>query len=230
LVQHIAASQDSGTRQASLALSPCEGLERFVMHHLAISAVATALAIGASAGAMTTVGGKDTPPQSQSDMSNPTVAGQAMMSDASILANAERSPEHTAFVSEMKQAGLSNALEGKGEYTVFAPTDQAYAAAGNLGDKKALARDAGYLIVKGRYDSQSLLKAISENGGQVRLRTLEGGSIVASLNGPTNIALMDERGNTADIAIYDIHQSNGVMQIVDRVLEPGDNSRQLAQR
>jgi uncharacterized surface protein with fasciclin (FAS1) repeats len=200
------------------------------MHHLAISAVATALALGAGAGAVTTIGGSDTPPQAQSDMSNPTVAGQAMLSDASILANAERSPEHTAFVSEVKEAGLAGALDGKGEYTVFAPTDQAYAAAGKAKDKTVIARNAGYLIVKGRYDSQALLKAISENGGQAKLHTLEGGTIVASLNGPTNIALIDEKGNVADIAIYDIHQSNGVMQIVDRVLQPGDDTHQLASR
>jgi uncharacterized surface protein with fasciclin (FAS1) repeats len=200
------------------------------MHHLAISAAATALAIGAGAGAVSNIGGNDTPPQAQSDMSNPTVAGQAMLMNASILANAERSPEHAVFVSEIRQAGLATTLDGKGEYTVFAPTDQAFAAAGKPADRKAVAREAGYLIVKGRHDSQALLKAIAENGGQAKLHTLEGGTIVASLNGPTNIALMDEKGNVADIAIYDIHQSNGVMQIIDRVLQPGDNTHQLASR
>jgi uncharacterized surface protein with fasciclin (FAS1) repeats len=200
------------------------------MHHLAISAVATALALGAGAGAVT-IGGSDSAPQAaQSDMLNPTVGGQAMIADASILANAERSPMHTAFISEVKQAGFAGALNGKGEYTVFAPTDQAYASAAKPKDKNAAIRDVGYLIVKGRYDSQALLKAIGENDGQARLHTLEGGTIVASLNGPTNISLMDEKGNVADIAIYDIHQSNGVMQIVDRVLQPGDNTRQLASR
>ncbi len=179
---------------------------------------------------MTNIGGSDAAPQAQSDMSNPTVAGQAMMSNASILTNVERSPEHTVFVSEIKQAGLASALDGKGEYTVFARTDQAFAAAGKPADRKAVAREAGYLVVKGRYDSQALLKAIGENDGQAKLRTLEGGTIVASLNGPTNISLMDEKGNVADIAIYDIHQSNGVMQIVDCVLQPGDITRELAQR
>ena len=200
------------------------------MHHLAISAAATALAIGAGAGAMTTIGGNDTPPAARSDLANPTVAGQAMLADSSILANARRSPMNTAFVTEVKQADLSGTLDGKGEYTVFAPTDQAYALTGNAKDKAAATREVGYLIVKGRYDSQALLKAINENGGQARLRTLEGGVIVASMNGPTNIALTDERGAVADIAIYDIHQSNGVMQIVDRVLQPGDDSHQLAAR
>jgi uncharacterized surface protein with fasciclin (FAS1) repeats len=222
----VAISRNS---RGTLALSYCEGLERLAMHHLAISAVATALALGAGAGAVTSIGGTNAPLQSQSDMSNPTVAGQAMLANESILANAERSPEHATFVSEIKQAGLAGTLDGKGEYTVFAPTDQAFTAAGKS-DGKTIIRDAGYLIVKGRYDSQALLKTIGENGGQARLKTLEGGTIVASLNGPTNISLMDERGNVADIAIYDIHQSNGVMQIVDRVLQPGDDARQLAQR
>jgi uncharacterized surface protein with fasciclin (FAS1) repeats len=201
------------------------------MHHLAISAVATALAIGAGAGAVTTMGGRDfLPPSVQSDVANPAVAGQAMLSDSSILANAQRSPVNTAFVSEVKAAGLSGTLDGKGEYTVFAPTDQAYAAARKPKDRASAARDAGYLVVKGRYDSQALLKAIGEGGGQAKLRTMEGGTIVAGLNGPTNISLMDENGNVADIAIYDIHQSNGVMQIVDRVLQPGDNTRWVAAR
>lgn len=198
------------------------------MHHLAISAAATALFIGAGAGAVTTVGSNQE--AAQSDMSNPTVGGQAMMSDASILANAERSPLHTAFVSEVKEAGLTGTLDGKGEYTVFAPTDQAYAAAGKPKDKSAAARAAGYLIVKGRYDSQRLLKIINESGGSAKLHTLEGGTIIASQNGPTNISLMDEKGNVADIAIYDIHQTNGVMQVIDRVLQPGNNASQLASR
>jgi uncharacterized surface protein with fasciclin (FAS1) repeats len=200
------------------------------MHHLAISAAATALFIGAGAGAVTTVGSDQSAPAAQSDMSNPTIGGQAMLSDASILANAERSPLHTAFVSEIKVAGLISTLDGKGEYTMFAPTDQAYAAAGKPKDKSAAAKDAGYLIVKGRYDSQGLLKIINENAGQAKLRTLEGGTITASQNGPTNISLMDEKGNVADIAIYDIHQTNGVIQVIDRVLQPGDNASQLAAR
>ncbi len=116
---------------------------------------------------------------------------------------------------------------------VFAPTDAAYAALGK--DKvgammKAAPKNAGYLVVKGRYDSTTLLKLINENEGSYRMKTLEGGTIVASMNGPTNIALMDEKGNVADIAIYDINQKNGVVQVIDRVLAPGENSRQMAAR
>ena len=88
----------------------------------------------------------------------------------------------------------------------------------------------GYLVVPGRYDSQTLLRVIGEGGGQAKLRTAEGGVLVARMNGPTNIVLMDEKGETADIAIYDIYERNGVMQVVDHALEPGAGARQIASR
>ena len=86
----------------------------------------------------------------------------------------------------------------------------------------------GYLVVPGKYDSQTLLKVIGEGGGQAKLRTVEGGVLVARMNGPTNVILMDERGNTADIAIYDVYDKNGVMHVVDRMLETGASVRQVA--
>ena len=61
-----------------------------------------------------------------------------------------------------------------------------------------------------------------------RLRTAEGGMLVARMNGPTNIVMMDEHGNTADIAIYDVRDKNGIVHVVDRVLEPGGTARQIA--
>jgi len=88
------------------------------------------------------------------------------------------------------------------------------------GNRAAAEKSASYLVVKGRYDSQTLLKLIGENGGQAKLVTLEGGSLIAMLNGPTNIALMDQKGSVADISIYDIYQSNGVIQVIDKVVSP----------
>ena len=172
-------------------------------------------------------------PTAPMDVSNPMIAGVAMLPGESILANASRSPEHATFVSEVKTAGLSDRLDGRGEYTVFAPTDMAYAALGK--DKteemvKSVRKSARYLVVKGRYDSTRLLQLINEQGGRAKLRTLEGGMIVASMNGPTNILLMDENGTMADIAIYDIQQRNGVTQVIDRVLSPGKDPRQVAER
>ncbi|MBS0275077.1 MAG: fasciclin domain-containing protein [Proteobacteria bacterium] len=202
------------------------------MQHLAIAAAATAVFIGAGSGAVTSMTGAP-PAMPMMDVSNPMIAGTAMLPGESILANASKSPEHAKFVSEVKAAGLASTLDGAGTYTVFAPTDAAY---GELGKDKAAAilksakKNARYLVVKGSYDSTKLLQLINEQGGRVKLHTLEGGTIVASLNGPTNILLMDENGAMADIAVYDIHQKNGVMQVIDRVLTPGKETREVAGR
>jgi uncharacterized surface protein with fasciclin (FAS1) repeats len=85
-----------------------------------------------------------------------------------------------------------------------------------------------YLIVPGKYDSQALLKVINESGGDAKLRTAEGGVLIARMNGPTNIVVMDERGNIADIAIYDVRDKNGIVHVIDHTLEPGGPARQVA--
>jgi uncharacterized surface protein with fasciclin (FAS1) repeats len=195
------------------------------MQHLAIAAAATALFIGAGTGAMTSAGPNPAKTY-DTDVLNPMVAGRAMLAEDSIFDNAAKSPEHTSFVAEVRAAGLADMLKGKGPYTVFAPTDAAYealtpAARAQLGGHDAAMKSAGYLVVRGRFDSQTLLKLINENEGVAKLKTLEGGTITATMNGPTNIALMDGKGDFADIAIYDIYQSNGVIQVVDKVMLPG---------
>ena len=124
-------------------------------------------------------------------------------------------------------------LKGDGEFTIFAPTNAALAslpAHAQQQNKAQLDRMMGYLVVPGRYDSQTLLRVIGEGGGQAKLRTAEGGVLVARLNGPTNVVLMDEKGATADISIYDIYERNGVIQVVDHALEPGAASGQMASR
>jgi len=195
------------------------------MQHMAIAAAVTALFIGAGAGAVTNVGPK-ADPNMIGDVSNPMIQGQALLPSIDIYDNATKSPVHSTLVAELRAAGLADTLKSKGPYTVFAPTNEAYAAlphgtvASLLQNRAAAAKSVGYLVVKGRYDSQALLKLINENGGEAKLVTLEGGSLVATLNGPTNIALMDQKGNVADIAIYDIYQSNGVIQVIDKVVSP----------
>jgi uncharacterized surface protein with fasciclin (FAS1) repeats len=193
-----------------------------MQHMMTIAAAATALVLGGGSAAVT----MDNPPASAPvEVSNPMVAGASMLPGDSIYDNAASSPEHSTMIAEIKAGGLTGTLKGAGEYTIFAPTDTAYAALGH--DKVAAmlspaqaAKDARYLVVKGRWDSQKLLKAINEAGGQVKLKTLAGGVITAMLNGPTNIALIDEKGNVADISIYDIYQKNGVIQVIDKVVLP----------
>lgn len=189
-------------------------------------AAGAAMMIGGALGAVSNLDPKPVP-DTDVEVMNPMIGGQAMLPDRDIMENISASPMHTAFVSALKDTGVAAALKTNGQFTVFAPTNAAFAAAGNQ-PKSGLARRMSYLIVPGKYDSQALLRVISESGGQAKLRTAEGGTLVARLNGPTNIVVMDERGNTADIAIYDVHDKNGIVHVVDHMLEPGGLTRQVA--
>ncbi len=193
-----------------------------MQHMMAIAAAATAVVLGGGSAAVT----MNNPPASAPvEVSNPMVAGAAMLRDESIFNNVASSPEHNTMIAQIKAGGLAEMLKSGGNYTIFAPTDTAYAALGH--DKVTAmltpaqaAKDARYLVVSGRWDSQKLLAAINEAGGQLKLKTLAGGTITAMMNGPTNIVLIDEKGNVADISIYDIYQKNGVIQVIDKVVLP----------
>ncbi|HEX3943916.1 MAG TPA: fasciclin domain-containing protein [Rhizomicrobium sp.] len=188
------------------------------MHHLAIKAVAAALMVGAGTGAVTKIdsSSKGGIPR---DVLNPMIGGQAMLTKASILDNISKSPDNTTFLAAAKASQLTEALKGSHTITVFAPSNAAYTALPR--DASVEARnEARYLVVPGRYDSQKLLGLINAKGGEVKLKTLEGGTLTAMLNGPTNIALVDEQGHVADISIYDVYQRNGVVQVIDHVLMP----------
>src|ERR1043166_7633229 len=121
------------------------------------------------------------------EIMNPMVAGQAMLASRNLLENISVSPEHTVLTAAMKNSGISDALKADGLFTVFAPTNAALPAQLFGRDKAQLARMMGYLVVPGKYDSQTLLRVIGEGGGQAKLRTLEGGVLVARMNGPTNV-------------------------------------------
>src|SRR5436305_3177650 len=147
------------------------------MHQLLIKGFAAALVMGAGAGAVTDLGNNragDIP----RDVLNPMIAGQAMLTSASIYDNASKSPEHTKLVGALNAAGLADTLKSGGPYTVFAPTNAAYAAQ-NGAERSEAAQDARYLVVRGRYDSQALLGLINEKGGELKLKTLEGGTLTA---------------------------------------------------
>jgi uncharacterized surface protein with fasciclin (FAS1) repeats len=158
---------------------------------------------------------------------NPMIGGQAMLPDRDIMDNMTASPMHTSLTAAMKDTGVASALKAHGQFTVFAPTNAAMAAAGPQ-SKAGQARRMSYLIVPGKYDSQALLKVIEEAGGEAKLRTAEGGNLVAHMNGPTNIAIMDEKGNVANISIYDVRDKNGIIHVVDRMLEPSGPARAVA--
>jgi uncharacterized surface protein with fasciclin (FAS1) repeats len=190
---------------------------------LAGFAAGAAMVIGGALGAVSRSDPKPVP-DINIEIMNPMIGGQAMLPDRDIMDNISASPMHSTLVAALKDSGVAAALKANGQFTVFAPTNAAFTAAG-VQPKSAMPPNMGrrlsYLIVPGHYDSQALLKAINEGGGEARLRTAEGGTLLVRMNGPTNIMVMDERGNIADIAIYDVRDKNGVVHVVDHMLEPG---------
>jgi len=188
------------------------------MNSFAVAVAATVLVIGAGAGALATI--NQPAPEPAAEVMNPMIDGQAMLPSADIDQNIALSPEHSVLTIYLKETNEDALLKGKGPFTFFAPSDKAFMGGGNLGTRADLAKLISYEIVPGRLDSKTLLAMIGEAGGRLKLKTLEGGVLVVSLNGPTNIGLMDENGRMADISIYDIYSRNGVIQVVDHVLKP----------
>lgn len=156
------------------------------------------------------------------------VGGQPMYPSKDIVDNAVNSADHKTLVAAVKAAGLVETLKGKGPYTVFAPTDQAFARlpAGTVDgllkpeSKGTLTKVLTYHVVPGRYDFAALQREILKQGGKARLPTASGGMLSFAMNGNRNILVMDESGHTANISTYDVAQSNGVINVIDTVLMP----------
>ena len=157
-----------------------------------------------------------------------TVGGQMMYASKDIVDNAVNSADHTTLVAAVKAAGLVDTLKGKGPFTVFAPTNDAFAVlpAGTVDtllkpeNKSKLTGILTYHVVAGRMDFSALARAIEKGNGKATLTTVQGGKLVAMMNGMHNISLTDEMGRTAHISTYDVYQSNGVIHVVDKVLMP----------
>jgi uncharacterized surface protein with fasciclin (FAS1) repeats len=157
------------------------------------------------------------------------VGGAAMYPNKNIVENAVNSGDHTTLVAAVKAAGLVDTLETKGPFTVFAPTNAAFAAlpAGTVDtllkpeNKAKLTAVLTYHVVAGDYSSAKLKSLIKAGHGEASLKTVQGGTLTFSMNGPDNIAVRDEKGDIADIVVYDVKQSNGVIQSIDKVLLPG---------
>ena len=159
---------------------------------------------------------------------NPMVGGAAMYRTKDIVDNAVNSADHTTLVAAVKAAGLVETLEGKGPFTVFAPVNAAFDAlpAGTVDallkpeNKGQLAHVLTYHVVPGRLTSADLDRMIKAGNGTATLKTASGGSLWVMKNGARNITIKDETGAVADISVYDVLQSNGVIYSVDRVLMP----------
>jgi uncharacterized surface protein with fasciclin (FAS1) repeats len=155
------------------------------------------------------------------------VGGAPMFPSKNIIDNAVHSKDHTTLVAAVKAAGLVETLQGKGPFTVFAPTNAAFdkLPAGTVDNlvkpenKSTLTSILTYHVVPGKLDSKELMKWIKNGNGKAELTTVEGGRlwILQNANG---LWVRDEKGNTAQITIKDVYQSNGIIHVIDTVLMP----------
>src|SRR5271165_4245554 len=158
---------------------------------------------------------------------NPMVGGAAMYETKNIVQNAVNSKDHTTLVAAVKAAGLVDTLSGTGPFTVFAPTNEAFAKlpAGTVEtllkpeNKAKLTTVLTYHVVGKKVMSDALVKMIKDDGGSHDIPTVSGHKLKASLSGG-NVVLTDENGGTATVTIADVQQSNGVIHVIDSVLLP----------
>jgi uncharacterized surface protein with fasciclin (FAS1) repeats len=148
------------------------------------------------------------------------VGGAAMYSSKNIIQNAVNSKDHTTLVAAVKAAGLVDTLEGKGPFTVFAPTNEAFAKlpAGTVDNllkpesKKTLTKILTYHVVPGKLEASDLTDG-------KKLKTVEGEELTVKKSGDT-VMIVDAKGGSATVTIPNVNQSNGVIHVIDTVLMP----------
>jgi uncharacterized surface protein with fasciclin (FAS1) repeats len=156
------------------------------------------------------------------------VGGAAMYPSKNIVQNAVNSKDHTTLVAAVKAAGLVPTLESSGPFTVFAPTNEAFAKlpAGTVDtllkpeNKAKLTSVLTYHVIAGRMTTKELREKAKEGGGMAELKTVEGEPLTVKEN-DGKLWLIDAKGDMAQITISDVMQSNGVIQVINTVLLPG---------
>jgi uncharacterized surface protein with fasciclin (FAS1) repeats len=158
---------------------------------------------------------------------DPTVGGAEMYPTKTIVENAANSPINKTLVAAVKAGGLVDTLNSPGPFTVFAPTDDAFAKlpAGTVDtlvmpqNKETLDKILTYHVVAGKISSKQLEAMIKKGGGKAMLKTVQGEDLTATMSGG-KIMLTDAKGGMATITTADVFQSNGVIHIIDTVLMP----------
>jgi uncharacterized surface protein with fasciclin (FAS1) repeats len=157
-----------------------------------------------------------------------TVGGAAMYANRNIVENAVNSKDHTTLVAAVKAAGLVETLSGAGPFTVFAPTNAAFAKL-PAGTVDTLLQPANlaklqtvltYHVVPGRLTAADLMAQIKAGGGEARLTTVQGGTLTARMMGK-RIMLVDAAGGMSHVTQGNVMQSNGVIHVTDAVSLPG---------
>ena len=183
----------------------------------------SAVAIGAlalTANIVAPVSAQDKMKSEMSSEKTVMVGGAAMFPSKNIIQNAVNSKDHTTLVAAVKAAGLVNTLEGKGPFTVFAPTNEAFGKlpAGTVDtlvkpeNKATLTKILTYHVVPGKLEAKDLTDG-------KKLKTVEGEELTVKASGG-KVMLMDAKGGMSTVTIPDVNQSNGVIHVVDTVLMP----------
>ncbi|AJR04450.1 beta-Ig-H3/fasciclin [Siansivirga zeaxanthinifaciens CC-SAMT-1] len=155
------------------------------------------------------------------------VGGAAMYPSKNIVENAINSKDHTTLVAAVKAAGLVDVLMSEGPFTVFAPTNDAFnkLPKGTVetllkeSNKAQLQTILKYHVVAGKWNSKDVIKMIKKGKGKAEIKTITGGMLTAWMK-DGNVYLTDENGNSAQVTIADVNQSNGVIHVIDAVLLP----------
>jgi uncharacterized surface protein with fasciclin (FAS1) repeats len=194
-------------------------METIMSKRFALFATVAALALGAMA---------SVPVAAQMSEKTVTVGGAPMYPSKNIIQNAINSKDHTTLVAAVKAAGLVETLEGAGPFTVFAPTNEAFAklppgTVDNLlkpQNKPTLVKILTYHVVPGRMTAAGLMKAIKAGEGMARLKTVAGEELTVKEAGPGKLSITDAKGDVAHVTIANVLQSNGVIHVIDTVLLP----------
>jgi uncharacterized surface protein with fasciclin (FAS1) repeats len=157
-----------------------------------------------------------------------TVGGAPMYPSKNIIQNAVNSKDHTTLVAAVKAAGLVDTLQGPGPFTVFAPTNAAFAKLppGTVEEllkpemKGKLTGVLTYHVVPGRLSAKDLMEAAKQNGGSAAFKTVEGDTITVESKGNNMLVIRDSKGDVSKITIQNVFQSNGVIHVIDTVLLP----------
>jgi len=156
-----------------------------------------------------------------------TVGGAPMYPSKNIIQNAVNSKDHTTLVAAVKAAGLVETLQGPGPFTVFAPTNSAFAKlpAGTVDmllkpeNREKLSAVLTYHVVAGRISAKDLMDAAKKNGGKAKFKTVEGEDLWVESKGNT-LMIWDHKGSASKVTIQNVFQSNGVIHVIDTVLLP----------
>ena len=155
------------------------------------------------------------------------VGGASMSPSKNIVENAVNSADHTTLVAAVKAAGLVETLSSPGPFTVFAPTNAAFAKlpAGPVDtlvkpeNKATLTKILTYHVVAGKMSAADILAAIEAGGGTATMTTVQGEPLTATKTA-AGVELTDAKGGKSLVTIADVNQSNGVIHVVDTVLMP----------